>query len=194
MSSIHVINKGTKAGGINTNKNGLPFEMLVSNANNLENNGFEKTLLGKGKHAFYLSKKYNNIEIYYTTKKGFKQFIKEKFGIVVCKEPDEAFIKHNFTDNVWEILILEVKNQNCEGSVEEKLLAGNTIRRLYEKMLGCKITIHYGYCLSKFLKNKYLSNTLKYNILLEIFNEQQIYLFYGEDENYIEKLNSWVGI
>ena len=46
-------NKGTGAGGKNTNKSGKTFEEKVSLQNNLNKYGFKKTIVNKNKFGFY---------------------------------------------------------------------------------------------------------------------------------------------
>ena len=58
------------------------------------------------------------------------------------------------------IKILEKKEQNVEGSVETKLWSGPSLKREYELVLGNDFKVHYGFCVSEFLKNNH--NTSAY--------------------------------
>ena len=49
----------------------------------------------------------------------------------------------------------------------------------------------YGFCVSDFLKNKLISNEKKYTILNTIFNETNIVVLFGDDENYFETFDTW---
>jgi hypothetical protein len=189
-------NKGTGAGGSNTNKTGLGFETLADNEPNLYDKGFLRTDIGKGKTSFYLSKHYNdlNITVYYATKHGFKLLVKRLFNVEVYKEPDEAYLIHSIANNTYDVKILEKKNQNGPGSVEDKILAGPTIKRMYQMIFNDNVKISYAFCLSSYLKGNYTSKLPKYNHIHTIFGENDIQLFYGEDEQYFELLNNWVGI
>lgn len=129
-----IINKGTGAGGANTNYYGKQFE--------------EKT------------------------------------------NPDEAYIIE-YTSGRKIIKILEKKEQNVEGSVETKLWSGPSLKREYELVLGPEFEVFYGFCVNKFLKNKFISNEKKYTILNTILTENNISVLFGEDENYFETFDTW---
>ena len=45
--------------------------------------------------------------------------------------------------------------------------------------------------MSEFLKKKVTSNDKKYTILNTIFQENNIEVLFGDDENYFEKINAW---
>ena len=55
-----------------------------------------------------------------------------------------------------------------------------------------KNKIEYAFCVSKFLQDKFQSNQLKYNNMLEILEEDNIKLFFGEDKDYFDLLFSWL--
>jgi hypothetical protein len=189
-----IINRGTGAGGANTNKHGLAFEDTISSVSSLQARGFQPIKYGKLEHMFYLKKEYNdtNKVVYYAKKKSFKHLIQRLFSIVMFKEPDEAYLIHNHSDDTYELCIIEIKNQNRDGSVEEKLMTANTVRRMYEKALQQRVKVRYAYSVSNFLKHKLTSNTLKYLILQEIYMEDGIKLFYAEDEDYLQQLSKWL--
>jgi hypothetical protein len=52
--------------------------------------------------------------------------------------------------------------------------------------------IEYAFCISKFLQNKFESNNIKYNIIKEIMLEDNIKIFYGEDDNYLDIIYDWI--
>jgi hypothetical protein len=52
--------------------------------------------------------------------------------------------------------------------------------------------VSYAFCLSSFLQNKLESNTPKYNIIKEIMTEDNIKIFYGEDDKYFDNLYEWI--
>ena len=78
-----------------------------------------------------------------------------------------------------------------EGSVETKLWSGPSLKREYELVLGDEFEVHYGFCLSEFLKKKLISNEKKYEILNTILAESNIAVLFGDDENYFETFNNW---
>lgn len=197
-NTIKIINKGTGAGGARTNANGLAFEDLTSNRSRLEDLGFTKTMMGKGKTMFTLSKHYEDEEksITYASKHGFKKYIKTTFNVDLYREPDEAYVVHYKTTNQYMIMILEKKNQNCEGSVEEKLFTGSFIRRLYQKRFKDhpNVQVHYAFCVSDFLTNHLISTKEKYVDISEVLVEDGIKIFHSKDDNFTEQVDAWIGI
>lgn len=190
-----IVNKGTGAGGANTNRTGLSFEAQTNNVPYLEKKGFTKVTLGKGATSHYWQLATSEKVIYFSKKQGFKQLMKEKFGISIPREPDESYLIHDLKEQTFILKIVEKKNQNVEGSVDEKLLAAHGIRRIYKKCFeNNNVAIHYAFCLSPYFKQKFASGNLKHVLMHEIMEEWNIPLFYGKDENYFEKLNAWVGI
>lgn len=198
MSRSKIANKGTGAGGAKTNENGLNFERTTCNFENLILQGFVKKQLGKGKAKtkFYLVQQFNDLQVvvYVASKKGFVSLMKQLFNVNICKEPDEAYVIHYLFDNTYDVKIIEKKNQNTAGSVEEKLMTGNSVRRMYQKFLPNNCNVSYAFCVSNYLKNNLNSDTLKYKFIKEIFKEDDTRLFYGEDNDYFHKVNSWIGL
>ena len=140
------------------------------------------------------------------TQRNFKNYFIKKYNLdtkLLYKIPDQVFIKR--IKNIFYINILEIKNQNVNGSVEEKLDScifvikryNNMFKRI-EKILNnnynynYKFKIIYGYCVNNFLKNKITSNCYKYNDFRDICNEYNINILYGEDSNYFDKLYNWI--
>jgi len=195
-----IINKGTGAGGANTNFNGIMFENKTSIENKLLENNFEKKIMNTNKYGYYYIKTNNeNNKIIYLTQSGFQSYFKENFNFNIYKKPDEAFVILN--NNTFYIKILEKKNQNVEGSVEDKLKTGLFNKKEYEKIFKYEIeknniifnyNISYGFCISKFLQEKFESNKIKYNIIKEIMDEDGIKIFYGDNDNYFDILLNWV--
>ena len=48
------------------------------------------------------------------------------------------------------------------------------------------------FALMIFLKKKFTSNEIKYNILKTILTENNINILYGDDEDYFKHLNLWL--
>lgn len=202
VNEISIKNKGTGAGGANTNINGISFENKTSIENKLLENNFTKVIMNnKNKYGYYFE--YNDVEnnnkIIYLTQNGFKLYFKKKHNINVYKQPDEAFII--ISANNYNIKILEKKNQNVDGSVEDKLKTGYFNKREYEKMIKKEVedkkidfnfTISYAFCISAFLQNKFNSMLPKYNIIKQIMLEDGINIFYGEEINYFNQLLEWI--
>jgi len=188
-----IINKGTGAGGANTNYYGKQFEEKTNNHRRLLDMGYLKnSFTKKNKKAsdFYLSKTFENKTVVFVLQTGLKQYMKNKYNMDLFRCPDEAYIiEYNCGRKV--IKILEKKEQNVEGSVETKLWSGPSLKREYELVLGPEFDVFYGFCLNKFLKNKMVSTEKKYTILNTILNENDITVLFGEDENYFETFDKW---
>ena len=188
-----IINKGTGAGGANTNYFGKKFEEKTSNQIRLINDGYTKHSFTKNQkkaYNYYLSKSFEDKTIVFVLQNGLKMYMKNKYNIELFRCPDEAYIIE-YDNGKKVIKILEKKEQNVEGSVETKLWSGPSLKREYELVLGDDFDVHYGFCVSEFLKKKIISNEKKYTILNTIFNENNIAVLFGDDENYFETFDIW---
>jgi|Laugresbdmm110sd_1035091.scaffolds.fasta_scaffold118966_2 hypothetical protein len=190
-----LINKGTGAGGTNTNYYGKHFEDKTNNQTRLLNDGYIKHSFVYKKqtnaYGYYLSKTFEDKKIVFVLQNGLKKYMKSTYNIDAFRCPDEAYIiEYNAGKKV--IKILEKKAQNMDGSVETKLWSGPSLKREYELVLGNDFEVHYGFCVSKFLQTKITSTEKKYTILNTIFNEHNIAVLFGDDDNYFEKINLWV--
>ena len=97
-----------------------------------------------------------------------------------AKHPDDAIIDHHSK----QIFIIEFKNQNVSGSVDEKILSGDSKRYSYTKQCNDIYQVHYIYFLSDFFKkNMYKSS-------LDNLDRLKIPYFFEEKkaENYIIKM------
>ena len=192
-----VVNKGTGAGGANTNVTGKSFENKTNNDNNLIKKGFEKVMIPgkkKNKDGYYLIKKINDDEdIVYVKQHGLKFYFQYKFKIVMFRNPDEAYLYRN--GDKYTLKIIEMKNQNVAGSVDTKLLAGPGFIEEYNYAINNdKFKVEYSFCISEYLKKNYISEVKKYDILRKILNKHNIKVFYGDDENYFDKVNEWLNL
>jgi hypothetical protein len=188
-----IINKGTGAGGANTNYYGKKFEEKTNNQSRLLDDGYIKnsfTKTPKKAYDYYLSKIFQDKTIIFVMQTGLKIYMKNKYNIELFRYPDEAYIiEYNTGEKV--IKILEKKEQNVSGSVETKLWSGPSLKREYELVLGNDFQVHYGFCVSEFLKKKIISNEKKYEILNKILNENNISVLFGDDKNYFETFDNW---
>jgi hypothetical protein len=116
--------------------------------------------------------------------------MKNKYNLELFRCPDEAYIIE-YTTGRKVIKILEKKQQNVEGSVETKLWAGPSLKREYELVLDNEFEVHYGFSVNNFLKKKLTSNDKKYTILNTIFQENNIVVLFGNDENYFQTIDIW---
>jgi hypothetical protein len=188
-----IVNKGTGAGGANTNYYGKKFEEKTNNQQRLLEMGYTKENFSKktkNKYDYYLSKKFDDKTVVFVLQNGLKMYMKQKYNIDMFRCPDEAYIIEYISGRKV-IKILEKKEQNVEGSVETKLLAGPSFKREYELVFGDDFEVYYGFCVSEFLKQKLTSNEKKYVILNAIFKETNIDVLFGDDENYFETFDEW---
>jgi len=192
-TQLPITNKGTGAGGANTNYYGKKFEEKTNNQQRLLEIGYiKKSFTQKPKKAYdyYLSKTFDTKTIVFVLQNGLKTYMKIKYNIDMFRCPDEAYIIE-YTSGRKVIKILEKKEQNVEGSVETKLWSGPSLKREYELVLGAEFEVFYGFCISEFLKQKLISNEKKYVTLNTIFNENNIAVLFGDDENYFETFDRW---
>jgi hypothetical protein len=181
----------------------LTYEAIL-NQNKLEfenKTDFEK-ILSKWEKKFldetryYLEMVQNNEVIYWMNQYSFQAFISKRFGLDeddIYRQPDEVFIKIN--ENNINVYAIDKKNRNVRGLIGDELMSGIYTRKEYSKMLSpikdYTINVEYGYCISKFLCDKYLSQP-KYNMLKEILEEEKIPIFYGDDKNYFSTIAKWI--
>ena len=93
-NKLVIINKGTGAGGKNTNKNGLSYEKLTDLST-------EYKIIKNKSYGNKIRFKYNKSKMYISTKQSnvFK-YLKNYINLKIpkahgCKNPDECFIDEN---------------------------------------------------------------------------------------------------
>jgi len=184
-------NKGTGAGGANTNKTGKKFEEKTSNRERLLEMGFIENVTQKYNERFvYFNKRMEEYSIVFLEQGDLQKYMKHNYNLDLFRNPDEAYIIE-YNDGRKVIKILEKKTQNVEGSAETKLWSGPSLKREYEIVLE-EFEVEYCFCLSEFLQKKILSNNKKYVILNTILQESNIQVLFGDDENYFDILNKWI--
>ena len=224
ISLINGKGKNFGAGGKNTNVFGKRFEFKTNNKERLLSKGFIKKVFEKNEKnvkivdknvkivdknvkvvdknvkvfdtCSYLSNinilENRNIEFVLHT--GLKKYMKHKYDIELFRFPDEAYIIKDKLCKKTIVKILEKKEQHVEGSMETKLWSGPSLKREYEIILGPGFEVHYGFCVSAFLKQKLESDIPKYMILRQILRENHIEVLFGDDEDYFEKLDEWIKV
>jgi hypothetical protein len=191
---VKYTNKGTGAGGANTNKFGKQFEEKTKNQQRLLDMGYTRnSFTTKPKKAtdYYLSKTVDDTKVVFLLQSGLKTYMKKNYNIDIFRCPDEAYI-FEYKSGRKVIKILEKKEQRVEGSVETKLWSGPSLKREYEIVLGDEFEVVYGFCVSKFLQNKLTSTIKKFTILNRILDENNITILFGDDENYFESFDRWL--
>jgi hypothetical protein len=108
-----VVNKGTGAGGANTNYYGRQFEEKTNNQQRLLDLGYIKnsfTKKPKKVYDYYLSKTFEDKTIVFVLQSGLKIYMQHKYNIDLFRCPDEAYIiEYNSGRKV--IKIIEKKNR-----------------------------------------------------------------------------------
>jgi hypothetical protein len=191
----NILNKGTGAGGANTNLNGKLFEAKTSNEPRLLLQGFIKTYMDKKeqKNNFYLEKVFPDGKLVFVQQSGLKKYIKQHNNLDIFRCPDEAYIWFPLNDTPV-LKILEKKEQQTAGSVDTKLLSGPAFKREYELALEGKFKIEYAYCLNEYFSKEFNSDSRKYKILGQILSENNIPTLFGDNEDYFGKLDAWIGL
>jgi hypothetical protein len=193
-----LVNRGTGAGGANTNKSGKTFEQKTENESRLLAAGFIKKPIvekNKAKFNYFLERTVSpTSSIVYLTQGALKLYFKSVFSVEMHRCPDEAYLFRQ--GDKYLLKILEKKNQNVAGSVDTKLMAGNGFIRDYKKCLkgvAESFDVQYAFCISDFLKQDYVSDCQKFKNLREILEEDGIAVLFGDDEDYYEHLDAWIG-
>jgi hypothetical protein len=151
------INRGTGAGGTNTNKNGLLFEdkidlgyPIINNVNELYNIIVIDLII---KHQFigynlkHMKKKSYLIK-YMEEMKQVSENTRRIGRAQGCKHPDDVLIYEDKNNKI--LFIIEKKYQKMSGSTSEKIQTGGYKRKQYEIQYP-NYKIHYIYILSDFL-------------------------------------------
>ena len=177
---LNISNRGTGAGGSNTNKNGLEFERNVDLKKNYtilstKNNINEIRFNGTDTHFIEVPKK--KLQPYMKSKNKMNTTITIAHG---CKEPDEAYID----ENKKIIFIIEKKFQQVGGSVCEKLQTA-VFKREHYRGLFPEYTIEYIYCLSDwFIKNCKAE--------IQFLNKNNFKIFFGKTKENIDSIINYI--
>ena len=169
-------NRGTGAGGANTNKNGLPFEKSTDLESTCSVEREEKY----ADYVKFVNDTSNKIYCHIKEKKLLKYLVPKVPGAHGCKQPDDCYIEEE--EKI--IFIIEKKMQKVSGSVGEKIQTGPFKRHHYKEMYP-DYEIVYIYCLSKFFKKNYEAE-LKY------LKKEKIPVFWGEEPDYFKKLSDFI--
>lgn len=169
-------NKGTGAGGKNTNKNGLDFE---KNTTNIENN---VKILKVGKYFKKVLFRNEKILVKVINLKYFQKecdlTVEKAHG---CKKPDECY----YDEQLKIIYIIEKKFQQCAGSVCEKIQTVDFKKWQYSRMFP-NHNVVYMYSLSNWFK-KNCKAEIEY--LTKI---KKIPVFWGESETYRDDIINFI--
>jgi hypothetical protein len=179
-----IINKGTGAGGANTNKNGLKFEEVTDLKDRYESIttiprriGSEVTFKGHSPRTFIKVSK-SSLHKYMEKIDEKNLTLKSAAG---CKKPDEAYI--DLERNI--VFIIEKKFQQESGSVDEKLQTG-CFKQSHFKGMFPNFKIYYMYCLSDWFKSD------EYESVLNYLKDGGIPVFWGNSETYKENMIEFI--
>ncbi len=173
-------NRGTGAGGANTNKNGLKFEKETEIQEIIkEDNKYYDTY--KISNRIYLKKMKSKTSLH-----KYLNSINEKNNNIKiahgCKQPDECYI--HIDKNGKDIFIIEKKFQNSSGSVCEKIQTGPFKKKHY-KTLFPNYNIHYVYVLSNWFQNNCESE-------IEYLQSNGIPIFWGSKNDYLTDITNYM--
>lgn len=171
-------NKGTGAGGSNTNKNGLPYEELTDLENCLtiiETYEFSNKIKFNNYEKILLRTKQSNL--FKCMEKYIDKKIKKAHG---CKNPDECYIDE--TTNT--IFIIEKKFQQVSGSVCEKIQSPDFKIWQYRRTFP-HFDIVYIYCLSEWFKQNCEAE-------IEYLEFKNIPVFWGNSPTYKDDIMNFI--
>ena len=179
---MSIVNKGTGAGGAQTNKNGLDYEKITCLDDKIRI--LRKYKLGKGKNHYVNEVLVKKRRFRKCQKGGLKKYMDEHRVTAKCareSQPDECFIDPD--RNI--IFILEKKFQGVDGSVDDKIQTGVFKRWFYQQQYP-KYEIRYAYVLNDWFKSPKYTPEMEYNAMHDIC------IFWGSDDNYSDKIFSWL--
>lgn len=171
---IQIINRGTGAGGANTNVNGLSYEDKTDLSSLyvycVQDTNENKIIKFTGYECEFINVSKTALHKYMTDIGERNANLQPASG---CKQPDEAYINHDKKT----IFIIEKKFQQTSGSVDEKIQTGPFKKYHYGKLFP-GYAVHYIYCLSDWFKRE------EYASVLEYLTDNGIPIFWGNDANY----------
>ena len=174
-------NRGHGAGGAGTNANGLPYEIKTDLSSHFIEVSSDKTCK--------LIKFHQHTDLIYTysLQAQFLKMMREKGYLDTevamahgSKRPDESVLDDK--NNI--VFIIEKKFQEVSGSVCEKIQTG-PFKLYHYKRLFPKHHVVYIYCLSDWFKTNCVAE-------LEYLKNENIPVFYGNDDNYKTKLIDFI--
>ena len=177
----NITNRGTGAGGSNTNKNGLSYEDITELDDDERYKTTDKIHINKKT----IQKVEIDGKIYIKLKKGDLKLHMERQGEYKEQErslqPDESYV-----DDVKNIInIIEKKFQQTPGSVDEKIQTAIFKKEFYEEQYP-NYKIKYCYCLSDWFKKD------KYKPEMRYLSKYGFKVFWGGDTSYKKNILDWI--
>lgn len=170
LSSDKVQTKGTGAGGKNTNKNGLPYELLTALDDRiiiLKKNKFSSLIKFDNNQKSFIKTHKSNL--FNCMKHEINKNIEKAHG---CKNPDECYIDKQLNN----IFIIEKKFQQTNGSVCEKIQTPDFKLWQYKRTFP-NYNIIYIYCLSDWFKKNCIAE-------IQYLEFRNIPYFWGNKKTY----------
>lgn len=174
----NIKNKGTGAGGSNTNKNGIPYEEITDLDDRItiiETNKFSNTIKFNDNEKSFIKTKQANL--FKCMKDEINTNIKKAHG---CKNPDECYIDKELKN----MFIIEKKFQQCSGSVCEKIQTPDFKLWQYSRTFP-NYNIIYMYCLSDWFKKNCIAE-------LEYLDFKNISYFWGNSETFKDDIIKFI--
>lgn len=188
----NIKNKGTGAGGSNTNKNGILYELITDLNDKLSIiKEFKTSCIIKFNGYMNKDETYNIsndiiTKSFIRTKQGnLFRYMKDKTNKSVvkahgCKNPDDCYID----EERRHIFIIEKKFQQCSGSVCEKIQTPDFKIWQYSRTFP-DYTIIYIYCLSDWFRKNCIAE-------LEYLDLKNIPYFWGSNETYKDDIINFI--
>lgn len=166
------INRGTGAGGSNTNKNGLSYEKLTDLSTNyqvIKTSQYSNLIKFNEFDISFIETKQSNLFKYMNNNEKIDKSINKAHG---CKNPDECYINEQSKT----IFIIEKKFQQTSGSVCEKIQTSDFKVWQYNRTFPT-YSIVYIYCLSDWFKDNCKAE-------LEYLEYKNVPVFWGKNTTY----------
>lgn len=173
-------NRGTGAGGSNTNKNGLSYEEKTDLSDNfleLEKGSYSKTIQFTNTNKKFKRTQQSKFYKYMKKKEYLDNKIDKAHG---CKNPDECYIDEREKN----LFIIEKKFQQCPGSVCEKIQTPHFKLWQYKRSFP-HFKIIYVYCLSDWFKTNCKAE-------LEYLKNINIPVFWGNSPTYKKDIINFI--
>jgi hypothetical protein len=147
----------THGGGAETNVTGLTYERQVDLAIYLQRHGFSVTGNDVCLNGITIANLFTKNELY-------SVFLAQRYPQIDKRTiwskglfPDKALVVGN------NLYIIEIKNQNREGSVDEKLQTCDFKKKQYQRLFhGTAIIVHYFYILNEWFRRAKYRDVLSY--------------------------------
>ena len=178
LTKLNIKNKGTGAGGSNTNKNGLPYEKLTDLNEYFtinENCNFSQIITFNNYDKKFIRTKQSQLFKYMDN--YIDKSINKAHG---CKNPDECYIDLEKKN----IFIIEKKFQKVPGSICEKIQTADMKIWQYSRTFP-DFHIVYIYCLSEWFKFNCKAE-------IEYLKYKKIPVYWGHSTSYKEDIVKFI--